>query len=495
MNLYTRQQVYQLDQLAIAEAQASRQLMHKAALAVWRVIQSRYAEYQSMLVVAGAGNNGGDAYAVAAIALQAGWQVSLVTNGDLQRQSAESAYYRERFESLGGISQPWTGSLPDAELIVDGLLGIGLNKSLSGDWRRLIEAINDHQADKISIDIPSGLNADTGIAMPCAVLARQTVTFIGRKLGCYLADGPDFCGEILFDDLGISGRSASQVAAACQTLQPDNIQLPQPRKTNSHKNDFGHVLVIGGDRGMSGAVHLAASAALRCGAGLVSLCVHPDNYAIAATRQAELMVSAWPDLELQLERASVVVVGPGLGQSTQAGQILQRVSELKLPLVVDADALIPSFIDSLQADSVVLTPHPGEAARLLDSTSRQLQQDRVQALHKLCNRWPYVTVLKGAGSLVGAGDQQPGLCCHGHPGMATAGMGDVLSGVIGAYLAQGLQPLQAARSAVLVHALAAEQFAREQDANSLIASDVIAGIGRVVRRINSNRAKQHADLY
>ncbi|MDJ0833389.1 MAG: NAD(P)H-hydrate dehydratase [Gammaproteobacteria bacterium] len=490
MQLYSRQQVYQLDQLAIQEdTQPSRQLMHKAATAAWRQIQSDFPECHDLLVLAGSGNNGGDAFAVALMALQAGYRVRLITMGDLERQSEESRFYRAQFETAGGNIQPWAGTLPEAGLIIDGLLGIGLNKSLAGDWQQLISAINQHPAPTVSIDIPSGLNADTGNPMPCAVEARLTITFIGRKLGCYIADGPDYCGEIRFADLGLSQSAREQIPPSCQTLQADNIELPAARRINSHKNDYGHVLVIGGDRTMSGAVSLAASAALRSGAGLVSLCLHPENYQVAASRQAELMVSTWADIELQLARASVVVIGPGLGQSAAASRLLQHIAATSLPLVVDADALTAAFVDSLQSTSVVLTPHPGEAARLLDMTSRELQQDRLQALQSLTGRWPFVSVLKGSGSLIGQPDQPPWLCLDGHPGMASAGMGDVLSGMIGGYLAQGLSPWQAARSAVLVHALAAQDFTHEQDANSLIASDVIAGIGRVVRRIHQQRGE------
>ncbi len=488
MKLYTRQLVYQLDQLAISEdGQPSRQLMYKASLAVWRNIRAHYPDLDKLLIIAGSGNNGGDAFALAVMAVEAGCQVSLLTMGDLDRQSEESDFFRQQFEDLGGTSQPWSGTLPQADLIIDGLLGIGLNKMLAADWQQLITAINQHAAPTISIDIPSGLNADTGTPMPCAVQARFTVSFIGRKLGCFIADGPDFCGEILFDDLGLSKQAVDSLPASCEALQASNIELPAARKTNSHKSDYGHLLVVGGDRAMSGAVHLAASAALRSGAGLVSLCVHPRNYTIAATRQAELMVSVWADIEAQLQRASVIVIGPGLGRSKEAEQLLDRIAGIRLPLVVDADALQLGFVDSLQSRQVVLTPHPGEAARLLNTGSQQVQQDRMQALHNLCSRWPHVTVLKGAGTLIGERQRPPSICRNGHPGMASAGMGDVLCGIIGGYLAQGLSPWQAARTAVLVHALAAEEFARHQDANSLIASDVVAGIGQVVRQIQQRQ--------
>lgn len=484
MNLYNKAQVYQLDRLAIEQdAQPSKQLMAKAALAVWRSIQLRWPIIQKVVVFAGNGNNGGDAFALASLMQESGIEVDLIAYGDLSLQSEESSHFRANWEQNGGFTRQWEGSCPDADLIVDGLLGIGLSRELDESWKSVIISINDNNAIRVSIDIPSGLNADTGISMPVAIKAELTVTFIGRKQGCFLADGPDYCGEIVFDDLGISQEALSRQVVNVQTLEPFNIQLPSLRSNNSYKNQFGHVLVIGGGKGMSGAARLSGYAALRCGAGLVSLCVHADNVVAASVQYAELMVSSWDLIDKEINRASVIVVGPGLGDSSQATEILNRLSTLSLPMVIDADALQTKFIDSLTTGKCVLTPHPGEAARLLQTSTLQIQQDRVATIKKLNNKWPVVSVLKGAGSLVGLQHNQLKICQHGHSGMATAGMGDVLSGIIAAFLAQGLTPLQAAQTGVLVHALAAEYYATEQDAACLIASDVIDRVSRVVRDI------------
>lgn len=295
-------------------------------------------------------------------------------------------------------------------------------------------------------------------------------------------NGMDFCGKLVFDDLGVSEACYRQLAEDARVLDENHIQLPSTRPRNSHKYHFGHVLIVGGDQSMSGASRLAGMAALRSGAGLVSLCVHPENVTLAAAQNAEIMVSNWQQLDKLLQKASVVVVGPGLGYSKQAEGLLKLLGQCDKPLVVDADALQAEFLSSLKSKLVVMTPHPGEAARLLQCSSADIQQDRLSAIEQLNQRWNMVAVLKGAGTLIGTRHQRLSLCRHGHAGMAGAGMGDVLSGLIAGYLAQGLSGLQAAQTAVLVHALCADVYAQSQDANSLVASDIIELTGSVVRQ-------------
>ena len=483
-NLYNRQQVYQLDQLTMLEdGQSSKQLMGKAAMAVWSAIQRRWPAIEHVVIFAGCGNNGGDAFAVARLVKKSGIDVELIAVGDLSQQSAESRSFRESWEQGGGITQQWTGKCPDCDLIIDGLLGIGLSRDLDTGWSSMLGKINSKEAVRVSVDIPSGVNADTGMAMPVAIQADLTVTFIGQKIGLFLADGPDYCGKVVFDDLGLSTASADKQPVKYQLLERHNVKLPSLRKNNSYKNQYGHVVVFGGGPGMSGATRLTGFAALRSGAGLVSLCVHPDNVIAAASDHAELMVSDWNALDSMVALASIIVVGPGLGDSSQAKNLLQKLSVTDKPIVVDADALQPWFLNDLRSEHCVITPHPGEAARLLECTTDQIQQDRVSAILKLNEQWPFVSVLKGSGSLVGEQHKMLKLCVHGHAGMATAGMGDVLSGLVAGYLAQGLNALDATQTAVLVHALAAEYYANKHDSSSVIASDVIDRVSRVVRDI------------
>lgn len=484
--LYNRQHVYQLDHLAMTEdGYSSWQLMGNAARAVWSAVQQRWPMLESIVVMAGCGNNGGDGFALAAIIKKAGLSVTVITVGELSRQSAEAKKYRLSWEQQHGETRHWPTSIPDCDLIIDGLLGIGLDRQLDENWIAIIEQLNQLKVARVSIDIPSGLNADTGTALPIAFKADLTVTFIGRKAGCYVADGPDYCGQIMFDDLGLTEISRSKIPALGTLLEVDNISLPAQRKNNSYKMQFGHVVVIGGGASMAGAARLAGMAALRCGAGLVSLCVHSSNQIAASCQHPELMVTNWNQLNEAVQRASVVLVGPGLGQTAETATMLEFLATIDKPLVIDADALRVSFLATLQTTRCVITPHPGEAARILQITSQQVQQDRLAAQLQLINNWPVVSILKGAGSLVGQQESALSLCAHGHAGMATAGMGDVLSGMIAGYLAQGLSSLNAARSAVLIHAMAAEYYASEYAASGLIASDIIDLIPAVVKEIES----------
>ena len=250
---------------------------------------------------------------------------------------------------------------------------------------------------RVAIDIPSGLNACSGVAQPVAIEAQLTVTFIGRKCGQYLASGPDYCGELVYADLGVSTAVQASQAAQLETIE--SCHLPKPRKRDTHKNHYGNLLVVGGDLGMSGAIALAARAALRSGAGLVTALVHPDcRFSFGAW--PEIMVHGWEALEQKLADASVVVVGPGLGDSPAALSSLQILAEASQPMVIDASALQADFLRSLKSSAAVITPHPGEAARLLDSDTASIQGDRLQACTDLLDTYRATTVLKGSGSLV-----------------------------------------------------------------------------------------------
>ena len=262
----------------------------------------------------------------------------------------------------------------------------------------------------------------------------------------------------------------------------ENCRLPLPRRRNTHKNHYGSLLIVGGDEGMSGAVALAARAALRSGAGLVTALVHPGCVGNLAAFP-EIMVRGWDALAEKLPQASVVVVGPGLGDSVEAGRLLERLQRVALPLVIDASALRADFLQALEAPQRVITPHPGEAAALLSIGSAEVQQDRLAAGDNLAERFGATCVLKGSGTLIAERGRIGAINTAGNPGMASAGMGDVLSGMIAALLGQGLAPFEAARSAVFIHALCADDFGAAQDQTGLIASDIIERIPAVVRRL------------
>ncbi len=458
------------------------ELMRRAGTRVWREISERWPELSQITVFAGAGNNGGDAFVVAILARQNNLDVQFIVNGDLARQSETSAHYLGLWQQAGGDIESWHQQLIKGELIVDGLLGVGLKRDLDEDWQLLINQINRCDAPKVAIDIPSGLNARTGVPQPCAVEAQLTVTFIGIKVGHYLADGVDYCGELIFDDLGISSSTAHSQTPALQVIDETNLCLPEKRKHNSHKNRYGHVLVIGGDKGMVGAASLAAQAALRAGAGMVSVLVHPECvHSMAST--PELMVQSWNQIEDKLAQASVVVVGPGLGQTEAAKTCLTRISTITLPLVVDASALTSEFLKSITSRQVVITPHPGEAAKLLSETTEYVQTDRLAASKQLCELYPFVSIIKGSGTIIRQAGQIPAINLSGNPGMASAGMGDVLAGMVGALLGQRLDAIEAAKTSVYIHARSADLFAEQADETGLIASDIIRSIPGLVKQL------------
>ena len=485
MFLYDIESVYRLDRTAVeVDGLSEISLMQRAGERVWREISSRWPDITRITIFAGSGNNGGDAFVVASLARQQGIEVQLIVRGDLSRQSETSAHFRRLWLQGDGDIVESNQQQIVGEVIVDGLLGIGLTRELDNDWQVLIQQINQANAVRVAIDIPSGLNANTGIAQPCAVEADLTITFIGAKVGQYLSDGPDFCGELVFDDLGISSRTSRSQAPLLSVLDQCNVTLPVKRKRNSHKYQFGHVLIIGGDLGMTGAASLAAQAALRAGAGLVTVLVHPQCiHHLSAV--PELMVKSWDDIDEKLEQATVIVVGPGLGQSEAAKYCLQKLQSCKKPLVVDASALEPGFLDALESNQVVITPHPGEAAKLLSTTSAQIQADRIDACQNLVEIFDMVSVLKGSGSIIAQTGSIPAINVRGNPGMAVAGMGDALAGLIAALLAQDLSPFEAAKTGVLIHALCAENYAVHNDQCGLIASDIIQRIPGILMQLRN----------
>ncbi len=481
MQLYVPESVYRLDQAAVAvDGLSEIELMQRAGRRVWQALCARWPGIGRISVFAGSGNNGGDAFVVACCALEAGVEVQLLVYGDLSHQSNTARHFADRWRQAGGVEQAWQGQVIDGQVIVDGLLGIGLQRALDDDWQQLIAAINAAPAPRVAIDIPSGLSGLTGTPQPVAVEAQLTVTFIGAKTGQWLADGPDFCGELLFDDLGVSTAARRGIDARLEIIE--GCRLPPPRRRNTHKNHYGHLLIVGGDRGMSGAVALAARAALRSGAGLVTAVVHPEcRHDLAAF--PEIMVQGWEALESALPPASVVVVGPGLGNSDEAKRCLRQLESTRLPIVVDASALKANFVRALASGQKIITPHPGEAASLLASTSAEIQGDRLAASDALVAAFGATCVLKGSGTLIAEAGRTTAINIRGNPGMASAGMGDVLSGIVGALLGQGLAPFDAARSGVFLHALCAERFAADADPAGLVAGDIIDLIPRVMRTL------------
>ncbi len=459
-------------------------LMSRAGAFAYRSLLETWPDVTACVVVCGSGNNAGDGYVIARLALadQRLGTVIALTDPEKLAGDAKSAY--EEFVSAGGRVESWGGSLPeDVDLVVDAVLGSGLERDVEGRFAQAVNAMNALDVPVVAIDLPSGLHGDTGEVLGCAVDADMTVTFVGLKPGLYLGKGPAHCGAVRFSGLDIPERCRETRKPTLLRFGREQARaILRPRNQDAHKGDFGHVLVVGGGPGMPGAARLCAEAALRTGAGRVSVAAHPDNVAAIVSSRPEIMVHGVNDAEaLQrlVERADVVAFGPGLGQSGWARSLYPVIESLDAPMVWDADALNLLAENPVSVTQGILTPHPGEAARLLAISTDGVQRDRLGSVRSLAERFAGTVVLKGACTLVSDGAIER-VCDAGNPGMATAGMGDVLTGVIAGLLSQGLPSTDAAVNGVLVHAMAGDLAAAASGERGLLASDLFDGIRTIV---------------
>jgi ADP-dependent NAD(P)H-hydrate dehydratase / NAD(P)H-hydrate epimerase len=486
--VYSSQQIRALDAYWIeSRGVPGYTLMKRAAEASLRVLRTRWPTAMRIVVVCGGGNNGGDGYVLARFAQAAGLEVSAIAiaPGSSLEGDARRAY--DEFVASGGIVLSLAPDAFDfAEVIVDALLGIGITGEVRANVRAAIDAINAANAPVLSLDVPSGLDSDSGEVCGAAVQAEATIAFVGLKTGLLLGAGPEHVGALLCDDLEVEAPPTDpRFTPRLMRLVESEIAQALPRRPrHAHKGIFGHVLLIGGGIGMPGALRLAGEAALRSGAGLVTVAGHPDNLAAVASGCPELMyvsVREPHDLRPILERADVIGIGPGLGRDAWARELCALAFASAKPKVVDADAL------NILADggpralaNAVLTPHPGEAARLLGVATANVQNDRLAAVELLATRYAATTVLKGAGTLVSS-NGGTSFCERGNPGMASPGMGDVLTGVICSLYAQVHEASIAARVGVLVHSIAGDLAARDGE-RGMLASDVMRELRRIVNR-------------
>lgn len=524
-------------------------LMVRAAQAAFEVLRFRFPNAQSLVILAGAGNNAGDGYALAEIVHRAGWQVtvlSLVAPATLQNEAGQAvADCLSAGVSCSGFAD--YAALPSADIYVDALFGIGLSRPIApGEFMRAIQCLNSADAPVLSLDVPSGLAADTGQPLGAVVKAQLTITFIVVKRGLLTAQGPDIVGELWFDDLGISADCAADVCQGLAHVNLENLPQMSVRAKASHKGSFGDVLVVGGDHGMAGAAVLAAEAAMSSGAGRVTLVTQLEHLTAALMRCPEVLSAAVADagdaenvLAPLLAKASVVVLGPGLGMGTWGQTLAQAVinaalARPALKLVLDADALNLIASGKLEwpkgsaaselGARTIMTPHPLEAARLLNATAcftevkasaikkvdhdaRSIQSDRFQSALSLADAFSAHILLKGAGTVL-AYPTQPqdaeaseaastltsssrlSLCTLGNPGMAVAGMGDVLSGVLGALFAQlstqGLTAAEAMAWGVATHAAAGDWVWQQGQCVSVRPVEMMAAISRVLGALQNN---------
>ncbi len=514
-----------LDRLAIEKASIPAiELMERAGRQAFLLLRERWPQVRRPAIFAGPGNNGGDGFVIARLAAEAGLFVSLYTLSSptapagpaaaaWERLQASSASFRIRTlasETIGKEGDDPFALPSDIDLVVDCLFGTGLARPLQGAAARAVRAINDSAAPVLAVDIPSGLDADRGRAVRDeqgrgeAVKATLTLSLIVLKQGLFTSEGRELSGALVHRDLGLPADLLTAFAPSARRHRfEDGIASIAPRRLDAHKGDFGHVLIVGGDFGMAGAARLAGEAALRCGAGLVSVATRSEHVPALVAARPELMVKGVESpaaLQPMIERAQVIAVGPGLGSGDWGYSLLERISlsvsesesasesASDRALVLDADALNclardESLEKAIRKSQVTVhTPHPGEAGRLLGIPTAAVEADRFAAVRRLVRQRGGVWLLKGVGTLVAAAGEEIRICEGGNPGMAGGGMGDVLTGIVAALLAQGLRGFDAASIAACLHAAAADRAASEGQ-RGLVAGDLLYPLRRLVDKL------------
>ncbi len=470
--LYTNAQSRELDRIATEKLGIpGLSLMKRAGKVIFDYVMEKYPGLSPVVVLCGAGNNGGDGYVVAKLLHEASIAVQVLTSDEPATADAKQAY--REYVSAGGYVTDCSADVPQgAALLIDAMFGAGLSRPLEKQYAALVEVVNQGSYPVVAVDLPSGLSGDTGSAFDPCIHADLTITFIGRKLGQYTGDGPDHCGQLVFDNLGLDASIYETVSPVAHLTNGMSVT---PRIRNSHKGQYGHLMIAGGEPDMLGSILLAGRAGLRGGAGLVTLISQSSHLGQVPFFQPELMTRTSHSGMLSTDPftgADAVVFGPGVKDSDWSHDLFRKLTTDKFPVVLDAGALHLLAATPDYHENRVLTPHPGEAAALLGCSSQKVQSDRPAATAAIQQIYGGVCVLKGAGTIIHS-NQETEICPRGNPGMASAGMGDVLSGIIGALLAQGLSPWNAAREGVWWHAIAGDCARDALGERSLLATDVI----------------------
>ena len=524
MRIVTADEMKALDRAAIEDYGISGLvLMENAGRQVVDLIHRVLGEVRGRVVTifTGKGNNGGDGYVIARHLLNMGAEVkvlSLVNTGEVTGDAAVNLEIWRKIGQKVYIVFQGDGinivrlALMNTDFIVDAIYGTGFKGKMPEKTGRIIELLNSSGKPIVAVDIPSGLEADTGrINGPC-INAHYTVTFGLPKLGLFLEPGTDFAGEITVADISLPGVLVEKTAPQRHLITEENVKMWLPRRPSpAHKGTFGRVLVVAGSKGMTGAASLTGEAALRSGAGLVTVAVPETIHNIMEEKMTEVMTAPLPDTgkgslsreALQhilslLENMDVLAIGPGLSQAPEVITLVRElIPLLKIPCVLDADALNAlagdaGILKKLQAPAVI-TPHPGEMARLMGVSPKAIQEDRIENALKAAAAWNVVTLLKGSRTVVAAPDGTVYINPTGNPGMATGGSGDVLTGIIAALIAQGLKPVRAAAAGAYLHGLAGDLAAKEKGMMGLIAGDILSALPAASKKLtDSSHETQHS---
>jgi NAD(P)H-hydrate epimerase len=510
MRLVKADEMKEMDRLSIHEIGIpGAVLMENAARGATRIFLEHFDPVggSHVVVICGRGNNGGDGYVMARYLNQAGFRVKVIVLTDLSKISGDALINLEIIKRLRldvreiPDNEEWVkirSSLGDCDYIIDGILGTGINSPIHGYYGQVIEDINISEKPVMSIDIPSGLNADSGGIMGIAVRANLTVTFGFPKLGHVLFPGAQLVGRLVRIDIGIPDIIAEKVKSHCWILEPDDIsELFIEEKGDIHKGSRGHLLILAGSLGKTGAATLSALGALRTGAGLVTLGIPKSLNSIMESKLTEAMTVPLPETDVGslslkakdeildlMEGKSALAIGPGLSQNSETVALIRDiVAGCHLPMIIDADGLngLAGDPDAMKAlnERKVLTPHPGEMGRLMGLKSSDVQRDRVGTVASFVEKYGCCLVLKGAGSLIAEPGGQIYLNPTGNPALSSGGSGDVLTGMISGFLARGWSTTNAATTGVYLHGLAADILAEDMGEAGVLAGellDIIPGL-------------------
>jgi NAD(P)H-hydrate epimerase len=488
-------------------------LMERAAKELVAVMKKRIDKSDRILAVCGPGNNGGDGIAAGRILYLQGYHVAILFIGDEKKASIQQKAQLEIARNLGIPIENYN-KLHEYNIIIDAIFGIGLSKPVTGHFEEIIMQINQNVNTVYAVDIPSGISADSGSVMNIAVKADYTISFGHNKQGNLLYPGAEYAGEISVVTIGFPDLASTQAEVDTFYYEAEDLKQMPARKSYSHKGTYGKVLVIAGSKGMSGAAYLSAKAAYRSGAGLVKILTADANRVILQTSLPEALFAAYDEegidtkerqqrFLVDLTWATVIVIGPGLGQSQIAKELLETViSKAKVPVIIDADGitLLSKLLDNqsqitnkistrnrveylteILKEQTVLTPHLMELSRLLGISISDITDNMIDTSRQCSYNNKLIYAIKDARTIV-TQSQNKYINISGNNGMATGGSGDVLTGIIAALIAQGMAPFEATCLAVYIHGLAGDIAMKEKGAYSMMASDIIASIEKVINK-------------
>ncbi|THB66292.1 MAG: NAD(P)H-hydrate dehydratase [Gammaproteobacteria bacterium] len=485
--LYSAAQNRELDRIAIEDfAIPGYELMQAAGYAVYEQISP---QARSVAIVCGEGNNGGDGFVIGRLLLEANRSVTLILIGKQENIQGDALLACSDFLAAGGIIEKDISLIDNHDTIIDAIFGTGLCRQVTDLHLQAIVKINAASATVIAVDVPSGCDATCGKIYGAAVYADITVSFIGNKSGLFTGSGKECCGRLIYRPLQVPQRVHTLPPYALSVFQEQIREYLPNRNRDSHKGDFGNILIIGGNYGMAGAAILCALGALRSGAGLVTIATRKEHVNAIFAAHPEIMthaVESAAQLQPLIDKADVIVCGCGLGQDDWAREMFALTISTDKQLILDADALNQlAQAPTVLKESTIITPHPGEAARLLNCNTQEIQQNRYNSCRELSKKYGAITILKGAGTIISSAlfsdifNAEFLVLNNGNPGMATAGMGDLLSGIIAGLCGQTDELYKAAIAAAWIHSEAADIAAKGGSAG-MIASDLLPQIRKLI---------------